>query len=92
MKTKLSLALAAVLLAVSLQTTAAAQQPRAADCTTCARSCSGHCVAQAGGCACAEGKAPVRSKVDDCYDACIAKAGADLSALEVCRAQCRAKK
>ena len=93
MKTRSLIALAAVLLTAALSARSEAQPrgPRAADCTECARSCTGRCVAQAGGCSCVQpgSPGPQRFNVDDCYAACSRQEGANATALELCRADCR---
>lgn len=90
MKVTWRIALVSVALAAmsAVETRAQPSGARAADCTACARSCKGRCEAQPGGCVCRE-DAPRRATVDDCDAACARSAGANASALEECRANCR---
>ncbi len=82
-----ALAAAALLTAVASTARADPAAPRAADCTACARTCTGRCEAQAGGCVC---KAALPS-LADCYAACARQAAVNASALEECRANCRSQ-
>lgn len=91
MRWTMALLIAAVTTAFALEAAAQAPAaPRAADCTACARNCTGRCEAQPGGCVCKEA-AQQRTNVGDCYAACARQGGANAAALEECRAACRAQ-
>jgi len=89
----IALALTALLAVSASVAQAQGPAPRAADCTACARTCKGRCEATAGGCVCRDAGAGAKSagNLDDCLAACARSAGADASALEACRANCRSQ-